>query len=117
MNTQTQTPNAITVIDGFVDNDPTQSPLHGTAFRFKDGDYFAFTDKLNVEARTFAVFDKGEGWQKLAKDCPPEYLMRVPGEPRPPQPHVEKQDWPLNLNNQPEHPWKLTTYLYLLGGT
>jgi hypothetical protein len=57
---------------------------------------------------------RAEGWQKLAKDCPPEYLMRVRGEPRPPRPHVDESDWPPNLNGTPEHPWKLTLYLYLL---
>jgi hypothetical protein len=27
---------------------------------------------------------------------------------------VDKANWPLNLNSKPEHPWKLTRYLYLL---
>jgi hypothetical protein len=108
------TQNAITTIDGFADGDPTASPLRGTSVRFKDGAYFAFTDRIEVKDKTYAAFDKCEGWQKLAKDTPPEYLMRVPGEPRPPQPHVAKEDWPLDLNGHPAHPWKLTYYLYLL---
>jgi hypothetical protein len=40
--------------------------------------------------------------------------MRTPGEPTPPQPEVPKEDWPPDLNGQPQHPWKLTHYLYLL---
>lgn len=114
MNTQTQNPNAVVVIDGFDVQDPNASPIRGTNIKFKDGNFFAFSDQIDVHGRTFAVLDRLEGWQKLAKDCPPEYLMRTPGEPRPPQPQVDKKDWPLNLNGQPEHPWKLTTYLYLL---
>jgi hypothetical protein len=108
------TQNAIITIDGFADGDPTASPLRGTSVRFKDGAYFAFTDRLKVEGKTYAAFDKTEGWQKLQKDCPPEYLMRTPGEPRPPQPHVDQKDWSLDLNGKPQHPWKLTYYLYLL---
>jgi hypothetical protein len=113
----TQTHSAITTIDGFADNDPTNSPLRGTSVRFKDGGYFAFTDKINVDGKAYAVLDKRDGWQKLAKDCPPEYLMRVPGEPRPPQPFVDKKDWPTGLDGEPEHPWRLTCYLYLLDTT
>jgi hypothetical protein len=67
-----------------------------------------------VKGRTFAAIDKTDGWQKLAEGVPPEYLMRKPGQPRPPRPHVDKKDWPINLNDEPEHPWKLTRYLYLL---
>jgi hypothetical protein len=115
MNTQAQTQNAIAVVtDGFSEGDPTQSPLRGTGIRFKDGAYFAFTDKIDVRGKSYAVLDKRIGWQKLAKDTPPEYLMRTPGQSMPPQPAVDKKDWPTNLNGEPEHPWKLTHYLYLL---
>jgi hypothetical protein len=107
--------NALSIIDGFDEgHDPTASPLRGTSIRFKDGDYLAFSDPIDVRDRSFVVLDRFEGCQKLAKDCPPEYLMRVRGEPRPPRPHVDESDWPPNLNGTPEHPWKLTLYLYLL---
>jgi hypothetical protein len=51
---------------------------------------------------------------ELAKDCAPEYLMRQPGQVRPPRPHVDEADWPLDFNGKPAHPWKLTRYLYLM---
>jgi hypothetical protein len=116
MNAQTQTANAVTVVDGFdaAELDRTESPIRGVDTRFKDGDYFNFAEQIDVEGRCFAVFDLAAGWQKLEKDCSPEYLMQKAGEPKPAQPHVEKADWPLNLNGQPEHPWKWTRYLYLL---
>jgi hypothetical protein len=109
-----QTSNALTPTDGFDIADPSASPIHGTNIKFKDGGYFAFGDKLDVRGKSFAVLDKREGWQKLQRDCPPEFLIRTPGEPRPPKPHVAQEDWPLNLNGEPEHPWKLTHYLDLL---
>jgi hypothetical protein len=104
------------IVDGFDVSlkDPTASPIRGQSIRFKDGDYLAFGEKIDVRDRAFVVLDRVEGWQKLAKDCPPEYLMRKMGEARPPKPHVDESDWPLNLNGEPEHPWRLTHYLYLL---
>jgi hypothetical protein len=103
------------IVDGFSDGrDPTSSPIRGTSFRFKDGGYFAFADRMDIHNRTFAVFDKLSGWQKLEKDCPAEYLMRQLGEPRPAQPHVDEKDWPLDLNGKPQHPWRWTQYLHLL---
>jgi len=110
------TSTAVSIVDGFdaSQQDPTASPIRGLNIRFKDGNYLAFGDQFDVHDRSFVVLDRVEGWQKLAKDCPPEYLMRKTGEARPPQPHVNESDWPLNLNGVPEHPWKLTHYLYLL---
>jgi hypothetical protein len=104
------------IIDGFDADaqDPTVSPIRGNNLKFKDGDYFSFAEQVDVSGKSYAAIDKLQGWQKLEHDCPPEYLMRKPGEPRPPQPHVDEQDWPLNFNNVPEHPWKWTTYLRLL---
>jgi hypothetical protein len=107
--------NALSIIDGFDEgHDPTASPIRGTSYRFKDGDYLAFAEPIDVLDRSFVVLDRFEGWQKLAKDCPPKYLMRARGEPRPLRPHVDESDWLLNLNGVPEHPWKYTLYLYLL---
>jgi hypothetical protein len=116
MNAQTQTANAVTVVDGFdaAELDRTESPIRGVDTRFKDGDYFNFKEQIDVEGRCFAVFDLVAGWQKLEKDSSPQYLMQKAGEPKPAQPHVEKADWPLNFDDQPEHPWKWTRYLYLL---
>jgi hypothetical protein len=116
MPTSAQATNALTVADGFdaAEQDRTESLIRGVDTRFKDGDFCNFTDKIDVEGRGFAVFDLVAGWQKLEKDCSPEYSTQRTGEPKPPQPHVEKADWPLNLNGQPEHPWKWTRYLYLL---
>lgn len=114
MNDQTQNPNAIVPVDGFSDTDPAQSPLRGTALRFKEEGYYSYGDEIEVEGKSYAVTDRVQGWQKLQRDCPPEYLMKTPGQPRPPQPHVPKEEWPLDLNNKPAHPWKLTWYVYLL---
>jgi hypothetical protein len=117
MSPQTQTSNALSIVaDGFdiSQQDPTASPIRGLSIRFKDGDYLAFGDPFDVRDRAFVVLDRLEGWQKLARDCAPEYLMRKTGEARPPKPHVDEKDWPLNLNGEPEHPWRMTLYLYLL---
>jgi hypothetical protein len=116
MTENANTANALAVTDGFdiAAQDPTASPIRGVNYKFKDGGYFAFAEEIDVHDQAYVVLDRRVGWQKLAKDTPPEYLMQQPGEPRPPQPHVEEKDWPLNLNGEPEHPWKLTHYLYLL---
>jgi hypothetical protein len=115
MTTETKTPNPVIAIDGLVDlGDVTASPIRGLSARFKDGDYFSFADKLDVKGEQYAVTGRTDGWQKLEKDCSPEFLMRVPGQPRPPQPVVAKENWPLNLNGVPEHPWRLTRYAYLI---
>jgi hypothetical protein len=106
--------NALMPVDGFDDDDPTASPIRGTGLRFKDGGYFTFSEQIDVADKSYVVLDRRQGWQKLEQGCPPEYLMQQPGKPRPPRPHVDETDWPLNFNGQPEHPWKLTTYLHLL---
>jgi len=115
-NNNIPTSKTIVTIDGFdvAAADMTASPIRGINTKFNDGSYYSFKDKIDVRDRTFVVLDKREGWQFLKKDCPPQYLMRAPGEPKPPQPHVDKEAWPLNLNGAPEHPWKYTHYLYLL---
>jgi hypothetical protein len=100
--------------DGFGTSDPTDSPLRGTAIRFKDGDYFSYGDQVDVEGKAFAVIGRVQGWQKLERDCPPEYLIRRTGESKPAQPFVDKKDWPKDLNGNPAHPWKWCEYLYLL---
>src|SRR6516225_2610066 len=115
MEANAKMPSALTIIDGFDDTaDATASPLRGIAFRFKDGEYVAYSEPFNMKGRTFSVIDKADGWQKLAEGIPPEYLMRQAGQPRPPQPHVDEKDWPDDFDGRPEHPWKLTRYLYLL---
>jgi hypothetical protein len=111
---QNQNANVPAVIDGFADTDPTASPLRGTALRFKDGAYETFGDTVDVKESSYVVIDRVQGWQKLERDCPPEYLVRKTGEPKPAQPVVPKDAWPLDLNGKPSHPWKWTNYIYLL---
>jgi hypothetical protein len=106
--------NSLVIHDGFDDVDASNSPHRGIAFRFKDGKYFAFSDEFPTEGRTFAVIDKADGWLKLAEGIPPEYLMRQPGQVRPPRPHVDEKDWPLGFDGKPTHPWVLCRYMYLL---
>jgi hypothetical protein len=113
MNTQTQ--NALAVVDGFDDTgDVTASPLRGRAIRFKDGSYYEYSEAFPTYGREFVVIDTADGWQKLSKGMPPEYLMRQPGQMRPPRPDVPEKEWPNNFNGVPEHPWKLTRYLFLM---
>ena len=119
MNEENKTPNALTPVDGFSDTGDTEaSPIRGIGFRFKEGkegeEYIAYSEPFPVKGRTFAAIDKTDGWQKLAEGVPPEYLMRKPGQPRPPRPHVDEKDLLIDLNGKPSHPWKLTQYLYLL---
>jgi hypothetical protein len=117
MSTRSLTSNTASIVDGFDagQQDPTASPIRGISIRLKDGHYFAFGEKIDVRDRSFVVLDRVEGWQKLAEGCPPEYLMRKTGEVRPPKPHIDESDWPIGrLSGVPEHPWRLTHYLYLL---
>jgi hypothetical protein len=110
------TQNALTIVDGFDADasDPTASPIRGGNRRFKDASYFEFSERVDVDGKRFAVLNKETGWQKLEAGCPPEFLMRKPGEPRPPRPHVDEANWPKNFNGVAEHPWKYTTYLQMI---
>jgi hypothetical protein len=107
------------VIDGFdlLSTDPTTSPIRGTSIKFKDGKYYNFADLIDTKNKAYVVIDRLEGWQRLQKDNPPAYLIRLPGQPRAERPYVDQKDWPLNLNNVPEHPWRMTLYLYLMAQT
>jgi hypothetical protein len=102
--------------DGFdlAAQDPTASPIRGISWKFKDGDYFSRSEKVSTHGQAYIVLDRRAGWQKLAEGVPPEYLMQEAGKPKPPQPHVDKEDWPPDLNGKPAHPWKWVHYLYLL---
>jgi hypothetical protein len=73
--------------------------------------YYSFDDELDVNGKAYVVLDRYDGWQKLAEGIPAAYLMQQPGQPKPPQLHVDKKDWPLDLNGKPLHPWKWTHYL------
>jgi hypothetical protein len=110
------TTNALTVTDGFdaAAHDQTASPIRGMNLKFKDAAYYSFDDEIDVHGKGYVVLDRYDGWQKLAKDTPPAYLMQQLGEPKPPQPHVEEKDWPLDFNGNPVHPWKWTHYLRLM---
>jgi hypothetical protein len=105
-----------TTADGFdlAASDASASPIQGVGVRFKDGGYYAHGDEMDVDGQTFAVIDRRNGWQKLERDCPPEYAMHLPGTPRPLQPSVPTNEWPLDLNGKPQHPWRWTAYVYLL---
>ena len=74
-----------TTADGFdlAASDPNASPLQGIGKRFKDGDYYAYGDQTDERDQTYAVIDRRNGWQKLQRDCPPEYAMHMPGQSRP----------------------------------
>jgi hypothetical protein len=84
MRAQAQITNAVTVVDGFdtAIADPTASPFRGPSWRFKDGDYVERSENIDVDGKTYAVFDRADGWQKLQKGNPAEYLMQRPGEGR-----------------------------------
>ena len=88
-----ETSNPVVVADGFDADaaDPTTSTIRGINIKFKDGDYYAYSDKLDVRERAFVVIDRQKGWQKLARECSPEYLMWKAGEPRPPRPLLTKR--------------------------
>src|SRR5262249_25035364 len=90
--------------------------IRGTGFKFNSNSdtYETYGSVLDVDNRAFFARDRRDGWQKIEPGIPSEYLMQKTNEPRPPQPHVATEDWPLNLNHKPEHPWKWPHYIYLL---
>jgi hypothetical protein len=113
--------NALTAVgDGFdlAAADPSASPIRGTDLRFNagktPGEYTSYGETINVDGQQHVVIDMARCYQKLAKGCPPEFCMQMPGEPRPPAPHVDQKDWSVGLSGKAEYPWKWTTYLYLL---
>ena len=107
--------NALTVVDGFDDaGDNTASPVRGRLFNFKEGSFNAGSELFTTYGEEFTAYDTAIGWQKLTKGAPPEYLMRLPGQPLPPQPHVDAKDWPKNFNGVHEHPFRLTRFMYFI---
>jgi hypothetical protein len=98
-------------------NDVTASPITGKSGKFDANldQYVTGREKIQFGVgKQYVVIGRAEGWVFLKKDCPPEYLIRVPGQPKPAQPIVDKEAWPIGFNGQPEHPWKWTYFLYLL---
>jgi hypothetical protein len=96
--------------------DASANPARGPVYKFDDGEYFAGREKTPLEdGKQFVVLDRVEGRQYLRKDCAPEWLLRIPAAaPKPEQPHVDKDKWPLDMNGKPAHPWKYTYFIYLL---
>jgi hypothetical protein len=92
-------------------------PVRGTNVSFDAGAYFAGIGKAKTpieSGRMFVATELAEGWLFLKKDCPPEWVMRNPGEPMPEQPFVAEDEWPSDLSGNPAHPWKWTRLVYLL---
>jgi len=96
--------------------DSTKSPIRGSNMRFARGEWLEYGDEIDVKRKQYCVRDKRTGWQKLQEGTAPAYVMQIRGEPKPEQPFVPEEDWPLKMNGSGEHenPYKWTTYLYLL---
>jgi hypothetical protein len=91
------------------------SPVRGPNIKFDAGVYSIGKEKTPIEDdKKFVVVDRAEGWQFLKKDCPAEWVMRKPGEPKPEQPFADTSTWPIGLDGKPQHPWKYTYFVYLL---
>jgi hypothetical protein len=91
------------------------SPVRGPNIKFDGGAYFTGKEKTPLEDdRKFVVIARAEGWQLLKKECQPEWVMRKDGEPKPEQPFVEEETWPIGLDGKPQHPWRYTLFVYLL---
>jgi hypothetical protein len=111
----TATQSAPTAIDNWDIAADDLSPVRGSSVKFDAGAYYTGKEKTLIdEDRKFIVIDRSEGWQFLKKDCPPEWVMREPGTPRPEQPFADECTWPADLNGEPTHPWKYTLFLYLI---
>jgi hypothetical protein len=105
----------VVAVDNFDRDDPTESPVRGLNMKFDGGSYQLGREKVEVEKdRTFVVLDKAQGWQFLKKDCPAEWVMHTPGEPKPEMPDCPEDTWPVGMDGNPSCPWKWTQFLYLL---
>ena len=103
-------------VDSFDYDEPGASPIRGGNAKFDAGAYFVGKEKtLLAPERRFIALDKAPGWVFLKKGCPAEYLMQVPGQPKPERPDCgDEADWPIGLDGQPSAPWKWTLFLYLI---
>jgi hypothetical protein len=92
--------------DAFDHDDPDASPIRGGNVKFDGGAYFTGKEKTLVDqARRFVVLDKAAGWQFLKKDCPAEWVMHLPGTPKPDMPECgDESTWPVGLDGRPSCP-------------
>jgi hypothetical protein len=104
----------VAVRDSWDVADATQNPARGQTFVFNNGDFLTIGDKRKVTGH-YVVIDQLEGWQFLKKGCHAEWIMRRPGEPRPPMPACPEETWPVSsYTDAPECPWKYTYFLRML---
>ena len=99
--------NAPTAYNSFDHDEPGSSPVRGANVKFSDGPYVIGKEKTVLgPTRRFIALDKAGALLFLKKDCQPEWVVHVPGTPKPERPESDKSTWPIGLSGQPECPWR-----------
>jgi hypothetical protein len=107
--------NAPTAVDAWDCDDPDASPIRGGNVKFADGPYVVGKEKTPLDpTRRFLALDKAGGWLFLKAGCSPEWVMHLPGTPKPERPESDESTWPVGLSGSPECPWRWCHLLYLM---
>jgi hypothetical protein len=89
-------------------------PTRGIEARF-DGVFVLGREKTPIkEGKRYGVEGRAEGWLKLQKDVPPEWLLRENNKLKPAQPFVDPKDYVTDLAGKKVIPWKYNYWVYLV---
>jgi hypothetical protein len=93
----------------------SDDPTRGKTIRFVTDGFVVGREKVPLApGRQYICIGHAEGWRRLEAGMRPQWIVREPGQERPPEPHVDINEYVTDLSGQKVSPWKYMRWLYLV---